>query len=95
MPPPPPYAAQNPPTTNRWIGRTREQINEDNRAIAEATHANEYRALVPENTNNRMNFWCREKDGTWTLRDPLTIKEALQPGYWATATNNRICFIRT
>ena len=39
--------------------------------------------LVPQNANPDNEYFCRELDGTWTVRTVNTIMNHLNPGQWA------------
>ncbi|KAI9827725.1 MAG: hypothetical protein M1832_004214 [Thelocarpon impressellum] len=70
-----------------WTGESKEEVDRQNAAIAQAGGATKQHAMGPINVAGAQDFWCRELDGSYTLRSHMTIQEALQPGHWAVAKN--------
>ncbi len=68
-----------------WRGATKAEVQRQDIAIAQASGSNQPVNLVPHQATNSQMWWCRELDGSYTLRNTNTIQEALQPGYWAYA----------
>ena len=77
-----------------WRGNTRAEVDRQNAVIAQRIGADKQVPLMPANATNAQQWWCRELDGTLTLRNTNTIQEALQPGYWMIAPNGQPCWIR-
>lgn len=50
--------------------------------------------LVPQNASPDNEYYCRELDGTWTVRTVNTIMNSLNPGQWAYATNGYPYWVR-
>lgn len=68
-----------------WYGRTKAQVDHENRVMAQRSGANKPRQLVPHQATAGQSFWVRELNGSYTLRNHETIQSACQPGYWAFA----------
>lgn len=51
--------------------------------------------LVPYKPDDNQQFWCRELDGSYTLRTAKDIQEELQPGYWQRGAKEVPYFVRT
>ncbi|KAL9036122.1 MAG: hypothetical protein Q9214_006277 [Letrouitia sp. 1 TL-2023] len=69
--------------TKIWYGATKDEIDQQNAAAARA-HAPV--PLVPANPSPSQQFWCRELDGSYTLRTMNDISTSCQPGVWQQAT---------
>lgn len=54
--------------TNYWTGRTKEEVDDDNKKIAAAEKTNEKRKIVPVNVDEDQVFWVLEIDGKHTLQ---------------------------
>ncbi|MCJ1364041.1 hypothetical protein MMC16_003150 [Acarospora aff. strigata] len=85
--PPAPAPAPAPTKTEQythyhWYGNTRAQVDAENVSIAHYTGATKPTQLVPHNPSASQQWWCRELDGTYTLRNTNDIMENLQPGFW-------------
>ncbi|KAI9860927.1 MAG: hypothetical protein M1813_005606 [Trichoglossum hirsutum] len=78
-----------------WQGATKSEVDSRNAAIAQATGSNKPTMLVPYKASATQDWWVRELDGTWTLRNTNTIQEALQPGQWCYGDGGVPYFIRT
>ena len=64
-----PAVADKPPeATNKWQGRTRAEVEEDNLKIAADEKAWEKRKVVPVGLANDQMCWVVEVDNTYTLR---------------------------
>ncbi|KAF2816311.1 uncharacterized protein BDZ99DRAFT_133374 [Mytilinidion resinicola] len=64
------------------MGRTKEQVDMDNRRTAYQQGAYSMHPIAPDNPPPDTQFWCKEVDGEWTLRTFFTIQEDLKPGNW-------------
>lgn len=63
-----------------------------NRAIHDA-HA-QPRQLAPYEPSTYQQFYCRELNGSYSLRTAREIQEDLQPGYWQAGSKGVPYFIR-
>ncbi|KAF2753902.1 hypothetical protein EJ05DRAFT_541470 [Pseudovirgaria hyperparasitica] len=80
---------------HKYYGRTQEEVEYDNRVIATRSGAYEAHDLQPSDPKPDQMFWCREIDGSWTLRTFFTISEDLKPGKWKMdAARGSLVFIR-
>ena len=70
-----------------WYGNTTEEVDRENLVIAQNCGATKPANLAPVGATNDQMWWCREVDGSYTLRSTNTIQQALQPGYWAYASH--------
>ena len=75
-------AIEQPSAHHVWYGRTKEQVDAENIAIAQKVGTNKPVQLVPYNPSGEQQFWCRELDSSYTLRTSKDITENLQPGFW-------------
>ncbi|EER27651.1 hypothetical protein CPC735_029870 [Coccidioides posadasii C735 delta SOWgp] len=87
-------AAQAHPGAVPWQGATRAEIDAQNIAIAKATGATRPQSLVPYKPAEGQQWWCREVDGTYTLRTTNDIMENLQPGKWIYSSTGFPYFVR-
>ncbi|KAH0565401.1 hypothetical protein GP486_001200 [Trichoglossum hirsutum] len=78
-----------------WQGATKSEVDSRNAAIAQATGSNQPTMLVPYKASPTQDWWVRELDGSWTLRNTNTIQEALQPGQWCYGDGGVPYFVRT
>lgn len=62
---------------NFWFGGTKAEVD----AKKEAQPAQ----LIPQITAAPQQYYCRELNGSYTLRSTNEIMEKLQPGYWTYA----------
>ncbi|KAF3479547.1 uncharacterized protein GIQ15_06523 [Arthroderma uncinatum] len=85
---------QVPAGTVPWIGPTRAEVDAQNLAVARATGAMRPQSMVPYRPAEGQQWWCREIDGSYSLRTTNDIMENLQPGYWAYASSGYPYFIR-
>ncbi|EFR01182.1 hypothetical protein MGYG_04184 [Nannizzia gypsea CBS 118893] len=85
---------QVPAGTVPWIGPTRAEVDAQNLAIARATGAMRSQSMVPYRPAEGQQWWCRELDGSYTLRTTTDVMENLQPGYWAYSSSGYPYFIR-
>lgn len=53
---------------NRWIGRTKAEVEEDNMKIAKREGATEKRKIAPVGVEDDQLFWVVELDDSHTLR---------------------------
>ncbi|KAF2841159.1 hypothetical protein M501DRAFT_917251, partial [Patellaria atrata CBS 101060] len=81
---------------NHWYGRSKAEVQEDNRKIATATGVYEFNELVPKDPTDDQQFWVVELDGSHVLRNFKTIEKVCRPGRWAVhpEKNNYLYFIR-
>ncbi|WEW56159.1 hypothetical protein PRK78_001594 [Emydomyces testavorans] len=77
-----------------WPGATRAEIDAQNIAIAKATGATRPQSLVPYKPADGQQWWCRELDGSYTLRTTNDIMENLQPGQWIYSSTGFPYFVR-
>ena len=75
-----------------WYGSTKEEVDAQNHAVHKA-HAKPT-PLVPYKPSNDQQYYCRELDGSYTLRTPTDVMENLQPGYWKYSEEGYPYFIR-
>lgn len=66
----------------------------ENQQIAQNTGANDPVQMVPYKAAPGQQFWCRELDGSWTLRTVNETMAELQPGYWDKSQSGHAIFIR-
>ncbi|OAL71343.1 hypothetical protein A7D00_4244 [Trichophyton violaceum] len=85
---------QVPAGTVPWLGPTRAEVDAQNIAVARATGAMRPQSMVPYRPAEGQQWWCREVDGSYTLRTTNDIMENLQPGYWAYSSSGYPYFIR-
>ncbi|KAI9830048.1 MAG: hypothetical protein M1819_005878 [Sarea resinae] len=86
-PPQPAAAAAEPPASyqHAWHGASRGQVVEDDVKISARTGANAPHAMAPLDPSPSQQWWCRELDGSYTMRTFDTISHELQPGSWTWA----------
>ncbi|KAI9767012.1 MAG: hypothetical protein M1840_005971 [Geoglossum simile] len=84
-----------PANTHIYQGATRSQVDAYNASIAQANGANQPTMLTPYKAKPTQDWWVRELDGTWTLRNTNAIHNHLQPGYWCYGEGGVPCFVRT
>lgn len=56
------------------MGLTANEVRARNLVIAENNKVNEAQSIAPADPNPERMYWVREFDGTWTLRNRLTIE---------------------
>ena len=83
-----------PDGTTLFVGKTREQVMWENQQIAKNTGANKPTPMVPYKAAPGQQFWCREIDGSWTLRTVQDTMDLCQPGYWDKGQSGYPIFIR-
>lgn len=81
-PPQPCVQAAEPYVHHHWHGGTRAQVDAENMAIAANTGATKPHNLAPYKPSPSQQWWCRELDGSYTLRNTQDIMDNLQPGFW-------------
>lgn len=75
--------------------RTVTEVDQDNQAIAVREGAYDAHEIAPKDPKPDQMFWCREVDGSWTLRTVFTIENDLRPGRWQVdAQRGYLVFIR-
>lgn len=84
-----------PSNVNYYHGATKAQVNSQNESRAQAHGAYGNYQMVPQNASPDNEFWCRELDGTYTLRTMNTIMQSLQPGDWQESESGYPYFVRT
>lgn len=67
---------------NRWVGRTKAQVDEDNVKLALSENVWKYDAMKPKDARPEQLFWVIELDQKTTLRSFKTIENDLAPGKW-------------
>ncbi|KAK4501886.1 hypothetical protein PRZ48_007695 [Zasmidium cellare] len=70
-----PKAVPGAPQANVWLGRSKEQVEEDNMKIAKKEGAYDKRKMAPVGVKDDQFFWVVELDGKTTLREFRFIKE--------------------
>ena len=70
---------------NFWYGGTKAEIDAKEAAAAAAAAAAKPVQLIPQITAAPQQYYCRELNGSYTLRSTNEIMEKLQPGYWTFA----------
>ncbi|KAL8986814.1 MAG: hypothetical protein Q9177_003924 [Variospora cf. flavescens] len=89
------YAGHPQPEPTRiWYGSTKAEVDAQNAALAPSVGAYKPMELVPANPTAGQQFYCRELDGTYTLRTMTDIETACQPGAWHKASSGYPYFIR-
>ncbi|KAL8687263.1 MAG: hypothetical protein Q9224_005203 [Gallowayella concinna] len=89
------YAGQPlPEPTKIWYGSTKAEVDAQNAALAPSVGALTPMQLVPGNPGAGQQFYCRELDGSYTLRTMTDIGNSCQPGTWKTAPTGFPYFIR-
>ncbi|EEP79071.1 predicted protein [Uncinocarpus reesii 1704] len=86
--------AQASPGAVPWVGATRAEIDAQNIAIAKATGATRPQSMIPYKPADGQQWWCREIDGSYTLRTTNDIMENLQPGKWVYSSTGFPYFVR-
>jgi hypothetical protein len=61
---------------------TREHVDIENRRVATERGAYRPRRIKPADARPSDLFWCRERDGQWTLRKYYQIEDNCYPGTW-------------
>ncbi|KKY28435.1 hypothetical protein UCRPC4_g00602 [Phaeomoniella chlamydospora] len=82
------------PVTNPTYGKTTAEVLRDNIALAERSGANKPREFVPYNTKPGQLLWCKELDGSFSLRTTTECMEELQPGSWFQTPEGKPFFVR-
>lgn len=67
---------------NFWYGGTKAEVDAQNAAIAQAGAATKPVQLIPQGGTPSSQYYCREFNGSYTLRTITEIMETLQPGHW-------------
>lgn len=86
--------AAEPASFNYYQGLTSQQVNDRNIARAQNHGGFNQVQLVPQNASPDNEYFCRELDGTWTVRTINTIMNSLNPGQWAYATTGYPYWVR-
>jgi hypothetical protein len=72
-----------------------DEVRTDNEIIASREGAYDAHEIAPHDPKPDQMFWCRELDGSWTLRTAFTIENDLRPGRWQVdAQRGFLVFIR-
>ena len=75
--------SQQPSAPNYFVGATRADVAYQNQLIAHSTGAEIPSQLAPYKPAAGQQFWCKETDGSWTLRTHADIvMDEVAPGYW-------------
>ncbi|KAI9880053.1 MAG: hypothetical protein M1830_005785 [Pleopsidium flavum] len=69
-------------THHHWYGSSKAEVDAENMAIAQTTGATKPTHLIPYKPSPSQQWWCRELDGSYTLRTTNDIMDNLQPGFW-------------
>ena len=75
--------AAEPANFNTYQGLTAQQVNDRNISRAQNHGGFDQVQLIPQTASPDNQYYCRELDGTWTLRTVDTIMNHLNPGQWA------------
>ena len=86
--------AAEPANVNYYQGLTSQQVHDRNISRAQSHGGSNQPQLVPEQASPDNEYFCREVDGTWTVRTVNTIMNSLTPGQWAYATNGYPYWVR-
>ena len=86
--------AAEPTNINYYQGLTSQQVNERNTARAHSLGGFNPVQLVPQNASPDNEYYCRELDGTFTVRTVNTIMNHLNPGQWAYASSGYPYWVR-
>ena len=86
--------AAEPANFNYYQGLTSQQVNDRNIYRAQKHGGFNPVQLVPQNASPDNEYFCRELDGTWTVRTVNTIMNSLNPGQWAYATTGYPYWVR-
>ena len=65
-----------------FYGRTREEVEEDNRLTAAREGVYRAASIQPHDPKPDQQFWVKEVNGEWALRNYYTIENGLRPGKW-------------
>ncbi|KAI4197646.1 MAG: hypothetical protein LQ350_005801 [Teloschistes chrysophthalmus] len=84
----------SPEPANVWLGSTKAQVDAQNAALAQNVGAYQPIQLVPAAATTGQQFYCRELDGSYTLRTTTDIETSCQPGIWQTARTGYPYFVR-
>lgn len=79
---------------NYYQGLTSQQVYDRNISSAQNHGGFNQTQLVPENAHPDNEYFCRELDGTWTVRTVNTIRKSLNPGQWAYSTTGYPYWVR-
>ena len=79
---------------DQFVGATRAQVDAENAAIHARDAATKPVQMVPYKPEPGQQFYCRELDGTYTLRTTNEIMNDLQPGKWERGESGYPFFIR-
>ncbi|KAI4251704.1 MAG: hypothetical protein LQ352_004692 [Teloschistes flavicans] len=78
-----------------WLGSTKAQVDAQNATLAKDVGAYQPIQLVPASATAAQQFYCRELDGSYTLRTTTDIETSCQPGVWQTAKSGYPYFVRS
>lgn len=82
------------PAAEPYQGLTSQQVNDRNISRLQSHGGFNQVQLVPQDASPDNEYFCRELDGTWTVRTVNTIMNSLNPGQWAYATTGYPYWIR-
>lgn len=75
--------SQQPSAPAYFVGATKADVDHQNKLIAQNTGANMPSQLAPYKPAAGQQFWCKETDGSWTLRTHAEIDmNEVAPGHW-------------
>ena len=86
--------AAEPANRNIYQGLTSQQVQDRNITRAKNLGGFDQVQLVPQNASPDNEYYCRELDGTYTVRTVNTIMNTLTPGQWAYASTGYPYWIR-
>jgi hypothetical protein len=75
--------SQQPSAPTYFVGATKADVDFQNRWIAQRTGAEIPSQLAPYKPAAGQQFWCKETDGSWTLRTHADVTMGdVAPGHW-------------
>lgn len=83
-----------PANFNYYQGLTSQQVNDRNMSRAQNHGGFDQVQLVPQDASPDNEYYCRELDGTYTVRTVNTIMNSLTPGQWAYASTGYPYWVR-
>ncbi|KAL8739733.1 MAG: hypothetical protein Q9190_007490 [Brigantiaea leucoxantha] len=83
-----------PEPTKIWYGSTKAEVDKQNHVMAVKSGAYQPIQSMSTGPSSSQQFWCRELDGSYTLRTTTDIYTSCQPGNWYTAETGYPYFVR-